>query len=303
MFGVNFNIATMEKEFIKLIKSTLNSDYIGDDCAYLKDLGIVVSQDSLVEGVHFLSNISPYYLGRKTAAVNLSDIAASGAEPLYMTVGLSVPKNINADFIKEFYNGLNSVYEGLKIVGGDLTCADKIYISATIIGKTQGRNISSRKNAHVGQKVVVSGFHGSSALGLKLILQGKNEPQNLIKAHLDPAPQLEFSKAIALTQKTPYAMTDTSDGLMDALSQISEQSGVMLDIDFEKIPVEKEVKEFENWENYVMFGGEDYGLIATIDSPTPNMTVIGEVKSGNGVNIRGEIYTPEMVENSSYKHF
>lgn len=294
----------MEKEFIKLIQNTLKSDYIGDDCAYLKDLGLVISQDSLVEDVHFVRNkISPYYLGRKTAAVNVSDICASGAEPSYMTVGLSVPKDTDAEFIKNFYEGLNSVYEGLKIVGGDLTRSDKIYISAAILGFSKGRNISSRKNARKGQKVVISGFHGSSSLGLKLIKENKKEPQNLINAHINPTPQIEFSKKIASSQMKPYAMIDTSDGLMDGLSQISEQSGVMLDVDFEKIPVEKEVKTFDNWENYVLFGGEDYGIIATVDNPCDDMTVIGEVKTGSGVKICGEIYTSQMVENNVYKHF
>lgn len=294
----------MEKEFIKLIKSTLNSGYIGDDCAYLEDLGIVISQDSLVEDVHFLRDkITPYSLGKKTAAVNISDICASGAEPAYMTVSLSVPSDTPKAFIKEFYEGLNSVYKPLKIVGGDLTKADKIYISAAIIGKTKGRNISSRKNAKIGQKVVISGFHGSSATGLILLKNGKAKPENLIKAHLEPEPQIKFSKQISTTQKTPYAMIDTSDGLMDGLSRIAEDSGVLLDIDFNKIPVEKEVKEFENWEERVLFGGEDYGLIATIDKPEAGMTVIGEVKKGAGVLIKGRLYSAEDVENRSFKHF
>ena len=77
----------------------------------------------------------------------------------------------------------------------------------------------------------------------------------------------------------------------------------MLDVDFEKIPVEKEVKTFDNWENYVLFGGEDYGIIATVDNPCDDMTVIGEVKTGSGVKICGEIYTSQMVENNVYKHF
>jgi len=294
----------MEKEFIKLIKSTLNSEYIGDDCAYLKDLEIVVSQDSLVEDVHFIKDkISPYSLGRKTAAVNISDICASGADPAYMTVSLSAPSNTPKSFIKKFYDGLISVYDKIKIVGGDLTKADKIYISASIIGKTQDRNISSRKNAQIGQKVVISGFHGSSATGLMLLKNSKTEPENLIKAHLEPKPQTDFSKKIATTQKTPYAMIDTSDGLMDGLSQIAEQSDVLLDIDFSKIPVEKEVKAFDNWEERVLFGGEDYGLIATIDNPTDDMNVIGEVKKGSGVLINGRLFSAKDVENNSYKHF
>ena len=90
-----------EKEFINIIKNTLNSNYIGDDCAYLADLGIVITQDSLVEDVHFSLNFTtPYKLGWKSAMVNISDVCASGAEPKYLTVALSLPKNISADFVR-----------------------------------------------------------------------------------------------------------------------------------------------------------------------------------------------------------
>ena len=95
-----------EKEFISIIKNTLKSEYIGDDCAYLKDLGIVVTQDSLVEYVHFLrKKITPFQLGYKSVMVNISDIAASGAEPKYLTVSLSLPQDIDNKFIEEFYEG------------------------------------------------------------------------------------------------------------------------------------------------------------------------------------------------------
>ena len=93
-----------EKEFISIIKNILTNEYIGDDCAYLKDLNITVSQDSLVEDVHFKMNFTtPYQLGYKTVMVNLSDIASSGARPKYITISLSLPQYIENDFIEEFY--------------------------------------------------------------------------------------------------------------------------------------------------------------------------------------------------------
>ena len=95
-----------EKEFINIIKKTLNSQYIGDDCAYLKELNIVVTQDSLVEGVHFVRNqMTAYQLGCKAVSVNISDILASGAEPAYLTIALSLPEDVDGTFIKEFYKG------------------------------------------------------------------------------------------------------------------------------------------------------------------------------------------------------
>ncbi len=294
----------MEKTFIDIIKTTLNSSYIGDDCAHLKDLGIVVSQDSLVEGVHFLRDkISPWQLGWKTANVNISDICASGAEPKYMTVALSLPKDTNPEFVKEFYEGLKSACNGVEIVGGDITGADKIYISATAIGRAQGRNISSRSHARVGQKIVISGVHGSSAAGLKLLLSGKTEPKKLIKAHLEPVAQREFSKKIATTQKSDYAMMDTSDGLMDALSQIAEASGVLMSIDFDKIPIDEEIKTLPDWQKLVLFGGEDYGLVATVDTPNPDAIIIGNVKKGSGVEINNTLYTNTMTQQKIFKHF
>ena len=119
----------MEKDFINLIKTTLNSPYIGDDCAYLKDLDILVSQDSLVEGVHFLRDkITPRQLGWKSAMVNISDICAGGGEPKYMTISLSLPKNINSEFIKEFYEGAGAACEAagnVQIAGGDITASPR----------------------------------------------------------------------------------------------------------------------------------------------------------------------------------
>lgn len=293
-----------EHDFIEIIKSTLNSKYIGNDCAYLPDLGIVVTQDSLVEGVHFLQNkITPFQLGFKTAQVNISDICASGAEPKYLTVALSLPENTNESFIKDFYKGLKVGCKNVEIVGGDLTKADKIYISATAIGTTLGRNISSRSNAKIGQKIVISGVHGSSGAGLRLLLQGKNEPKTLIKSHLEPIAQREFSKHIATTQKNDYAMMDTSDGLADALIQISENSGVKLEIDFNKILYNPEIKLFSDWKDLILFGGEDYGIIATVDNPTKDMPIIGEVKKGSGVIVDDILLTRAFVQEKSFKHF
>lgn len=298
-----------EKEFISIIKTTLNSDYIGDDCAYLKDLGIVVTQDSLVEGVHFMRNlITPFQLGYKSMMVNTSDVAASGAEPKYITISLSLPSNIDNNFVKEFYEGCKSACgKDIEIVGGDITGSDKIFISVCAIGSTNGRKISSRKNAKIGQKVIVSGNHGSSGTGLKLLLSGQYQPESLIKAHLEPIAQVDFAKNIAATLKENYAMMDTSDGLMDALSTIANESGVMLDIDFDKIPYDKNIEKFENWQDLILFGGEDYQIVATVPQNYTGGIVIGEVKAGLGVNLKKnnsvKLYTKKEVEARIFNHF
>lgn len=295
-----------EKDFINTIKSVLNSKYIGDDCAFLKDLGIVVTQDSLVEDVHFKLNFAtPYQLGYKSAMVNISDVCASGAEPRYLTVALSLPDYISNDFVEDFYRGMKDACGTVEIVGGDITGSDKVFISVTAIGSGGGRNISSRKNAKIGQKIVVSGVHGSSAAGLIELLAGKKD-SNFIKKHLMPEARLEFSKKIAMTEKESYAMMDTSDGLMDALSQIADASGVMLEVDFNKIPYDRELEKFENYKDLILFGGEDYELVATADN-THDFTIIGEVKAGCGVKInygtKSILYSKSDVENKVYKHF
>lgn len=300
-----------EKELIKIIKSTLNSDYIGDDCAYLKDLGIVVSQDSLVEDVHFKRNlITPYQLGYKSVMVNISDICASGAEPLYLTVSLSLPKDVDESFVEEFYKGAKAALNGAKIVGGDLTGSDKIYVSVTAIGSDKGRKISSRANAKVGYKVIVSGEHGNSAMGLKLLLDGTcthqphpdgSEGEKFISAHLTPTAQRYFSHQIASQIKVDYAMMDTSDGLADALIQIAKASDVTLSIDSEKIPHDARVGM-----DLVLYGGEDYQLVAAVPQNflqnITDYTIIGEVKSsGTGLEIDGKSYTD--IDSKLFNHF
>lgn len=291
-----------EKELIEIIKSTLNSEYIGDDCAYLKDLGIVVTQDSLVENVHFsLDFITPYQLGYKSVMVNISDISASGAKPEYLTIALSLPDYVDETFVKNFYEGAQEACKDVKIVGGDLTGSDKIYISVTAIGSTKNRRISSRSNAKEGYKIIVSGEHGNSAKGLQLLLQGKKGPEKFIKAHLMPVAQIEFSKQIAQNATCDYAMMDTSDGLADALMQIAKAGDLTLCIDTSKIPHDNDV-DIET----VLYGGEDYQLVAAVPDEflkyIENYTVIGEVQKGDaGLNINGKFYSD--IEDKLYNHF
>ena len=297
-----------EKEFISEIKNILNSDFIGDDCAYLKDLGIVITQDSLVEDVHFKRAYStPYQLGFKSVMVNLSDVAASGAEPKYLTISLSLPPDIENDFVKNFYEGAKEACgANVDIVGGDITGGDKIYISVCALGSVKERNISSRKNAQIGQKVIVSGVHGSSAAGLKQLLSGERNTK-LIKSHLEPIAQIEFGEYISKNVKGKYAMMDTSDGLADALSTIANESGVLLDIDFAKIPYDKSLECFENWREMVLFGGEDYQIVATVPQNIDIGYEIGVVKEGLGLNMnysdKSIFYSKEDVENRVFNHF
>ena len=237
-----------EQTLINIIKNQTGDVYIGDDCAYLKDLGIVVTQDSLVEDVHFkLTWCTPYQLGYKAVTVNISDVLASGAEPKYITIALSLPASIDENFVEEFYKGAKSALRGAKIIGGDITGSDKVFISITAIGTTKGRKISSRKNAKIGDVVITKGEFGKSALGLKELKNGGKNLE-LIRAHLEPQLEENFAKEIATQIDCEYAMMDTSDGLADALFQIAQSSNVSIDS-----------KIVEG-----IFGAEDYKLVATV---------------------------------------
>lgn len=293
-----------EKELIKIIKTTLNSEYIGDDCAYLEDLGIVVSQDSLVEDVHFkLEFITPFQLGYKSVMVNISDICASGAEPKYLTIALSLPNYVDEKFVEEFYKGAKEASGDVKIVGGDLTGGEKVFISVTAIGATKNRKISSRSNAKVGYKILVSGEHGNSATGLKMLLNGSKLEQSskFIKAHLMPVAQRKFSQKIATQITENYAMMDTSDGLADALIQIAKASKVRVKINTSKIPHDKNVDM-----QTVLYGGEDYQLVVAVPKDflpqDTDLIEIGEITDGDiGLELDGKFY--QDIDDKLFNHF
>ena len=281
-----------ELEFINIIKKLTQSSYIGDDCAFLKDLNIVVTQDNFIEDVHFKREwATPYQIGYKAAAVNISDILASGAKPAYISVGLSAPNNIDNDYIKELYKGICAGSYGAKIIGGDITGADKLFISITAIGKTEGRKISSRSNAKSGYVVISHDKYGQSARGLEELKKGIKNSDNII-AHLEPKLEPEFSEAISCNIKEDYAMMDTSDGLADALYKIAEASKVTIVSD--------------NIEG--MFGFEDYHLVAAVPKSVlkyiNNYFVIGKVidYDGSYLNVNGTKYN-NYNQLNTYNHF
>ena len=304
-----------EINLIKKIKNTLKSQYIGDDCAYLKDLGIVISQDSLVEDIHFNKHMmSPYQIGYKSVMVNLSDIAASGAKPAYLTVALSLPKEIEDEAVVEFYEGAKYALENLdvEIVGGDITGSDKLYISISVIGKTLDRKISSRSHAKIGHKIITSGVHGSSAAGLR-ILQNNLEPdKDLIKAHLMPVAQIDFAKQISEQIQEDYAMMDTSDGLFDALFKIGSASKCTMSVDFERILYDPKIKEyFSNYKDLILFGGEDYQIVATVPvellPSLKDYIIIGEVLPKEDcvikLNTENNVEKFNDLSNKCFNHF
>ncbi len=286
-----------EFEFIKIIKKTLeNSKYIGDDCANLSKQNITISIDSLIEDVHFSRKyMTAEEIAKKALIVNISDILASGAKPKYALIALS--GNLDKNFVQDFYKGINSVAKKYKveIVGGDLTSGDKISISITAIGDSKKRRISSRKNAKEDYIVAVCGEFGSSAEGLECLEKNINN-EYFIQKHKLPELFPKTSEAIAKKSKHPYAMMDSSDGLFDCLYQISKESNLKINIEYDKIPKKTKNKDF------VIYGGEDYALVVAIHKDDfkkiKGLKQIGSCSSGQGVYI-----DEKKTEYKGFKHF
>lgn len=280
-----------EHDFITIIKKQTQSVFIGDDCAYLKDIEIVVTQDNFVQNVHFKTEwASPYQIGYKAAAVNVSDVLASGAKPKYLSIGLSLP-NVDNFFVQEFYRGIKAGSYGAEVIGGDITGSDKVFVSITAIGDAKGRNISSRKNAKSGYIVIVSDECGLSSVGLRDLLDNKRDTKEILY-HLEPPLNPSFSELIAKNVKEDYAMMDTSDGLADALFQIAKSSNVKIKT--------SDIKG--------MFGAEDYNLVAVIPEKylnlVSNFKCIGKVFDFDGyyLEIDNKKYS-RYEELGLYNHF
>ena len=264
-----------ELEYLEIINKTLSdSSLLGDDCAYLKEFDICVTQDTLVQDVHFLLDTTDAKtLAQKAVNVNLSDLAAAGAKPLYITISLSLPENIDKNFVEDFYKGIELAISkyNVKTAGGDLTGADKVFISICAIGKKYNTVNVCRNCAKPDDIIVVTGAHGSSAGGLKLLLSGKKEPRKLINKHLLPVAQIEKGGIIMQTAFESgvenIAMMDSSDGLADAVYKLSTGCGYLFDIDYDSIPVDKELKNAfpDEWKNLAMWGGEDFELVCCVD--------------------------------------
>ncbi len=314
-----------ESDFLKIIQNSLDdAHYIGDDCAYLKDLNIFVTQDSLVEDVHFsMYTITPYLLGRKSVSVNLSDLAAALSLPLYITVSLSLPKTVKDSFISEFYRGVNDICKeyNVKVIGGDITSGEKIFISICAIGKKVSDYLTSRSYAKKDDYIVVTGEFGSSGAGLYALNNFFTADNILINSHLNPKPKVNEGLELASVIKSNIAVMDTSDGLVDALYKISQASRRSMKININEVPVNKALIDFSkqnqlDYKHFIKWGAEDYELVACVPEDiylTLNKTTykcIGRVlnKDNNpAVTIvdgdSSEIISEQIFKQYSYNHF
>ena len=206
---------------------------IGDDCAVLpqhEGRQTLVSTDMLVEGTHFLTeDISPYDLGWKSAAVNLSDIAAMGGKPTATFLSLALPARLEVEWVDAFLRGFGDLCAKFDtpLLGGDTTASpDRICINVTVMGECAAGTALTRSGARVGDLVCVTGTLGDSAAGLRAILESAErdeDVQALIDRHYRPLPRVAEGMALAATPGV-HAMMDLSDGLGSDLRHILDAS-------------------------------------------------------------------------------
>jgi thiamine-monophosphate kinase len=231
--------------------------HIENDAAELAD-GVVVTQDALVEGVHFrLDWISWRDLGWRAAAVNLSDLAAAGAEPEGLVVTLAAPRVTQLDDVLELYEGLAET--GVPVVGGDTTEADGLFVSVTAVGRSS--RVPGRAGARPGDQLVVTGPLGRAGAAFRR------------QTYERPPLRLEEGRELA---GRAHAMIDLSDGLAVDAGHVAERSGCRLVIDLDRVPLAAEATLDD-----VGFG-EDFELLAAVEEPG-RFDVIGRCEPGEGV--------------------
>jgi thiamine-monophosphate kinase len=247
---------------------------IEHDAAQLAD-GLVVTQDALVEGVHFhLDWTTHRELGYRAAAVNLSDLAASGAEPEALLVTLAVRQDVELDDVLELYAGLNE--PGVPLVGGDTTRASQLVLSVTALGRSE--RVPGRTGARAGDLLVVTGPLGAAGAAFRE------------ERHARPPLRLDEGRRIAADA---HALTDISDGLAVDAGHIAERSGCRIEIELERVPL-AEGAAVED-----LGFGEDYELLAATEEPL-EFAVIGRCTDGDGVEIR---LNGDLVALEGWNHF
>lgn len=282
---------------------------IGDDGAVLepepgRDQVQVI--DSLVEGVHFPSDSNAAEIGYRVVAVNLSDIAAMGARPRWMTLALTMPQK-DAQWLTDFANGLFEAAAefDVALVGGDTTSGDAVVATVHITGEVEQGRALLRSGAQVGDKIFVTGTVGDAAAGLELLRRGVHD-NFLVNRFLRPSARI--ATGCSLVGRASAAI-DVSDGLIGDLKKLLEASGVGGELDLERVPVSDAVKSHFDEADTIRFalsGGDDYELCftATPDAVEniADITAVGRITDGNGLVCRQNGDTVEY-EHGGYRHF
>jgi thiamine-monophosphate kinase len=293
---------------------------IGDDAAMIsKDstTDYVIAVDTLNKGVHFPVNTSAQDIAYKALAVNLSDMAAMGASPRFVTLSLSLDDN-NEQWLADFSQGLMQTLDeyGVSLIGGDTT-QGPLSISVQIIGEVDKGKALLRSGAQVGDKVYVSGTIGDAALGLDLLLNNKLDPGNSDHQYLRnrlnrPTPRVALGKQLA---GIAHSCIDISDGLLADLGHIMERSHCGARVYIDQLPVSDSYKLTTDDLSFALSGGDDYELCFSVAAENEqklqtlsrelgiSLTCIGEIiadKELQSIDARGE---QVEIHQQGYQHF
>ncbi|TVT21838.1 thiamine-phosphate kinase [Amycolatopsis acidiphila] len=283
----------------------------GDDAAVVAaaDGRVVASTDVLVQGVHFrLDWSTPEQVGRKAVAVNLADVAAMGAVPTSVLVGLACPSATPAEVVKGLADGMwaEASGAGAGLVGGDMVQADQLVLSITALGDLRGRPPVTRSGARPGDIVAVCGRLGWAAAGLAVLHRGFRSPVTVANAQRYPEP--DYAAGPKAAEAGATAMIDISDGLLADLGHIAELSEVGIDIRTGQLEVHRRLVEVgtalgADPLRWVLTGGEDHALAATfppfVELPEGWRRIGAVTMPDSGVTVDGEPYHEE----SGWEHW
>jgi thiamine-monophosphate kinase len=322
-------IESIKKECVTSLKGVIKG--IGDDCAVFGPYSgrlLLFTTDMLVEDIHFVRDaITPYQLGWKAIAVNLSDIAAMGGRPLFILISLAIPVEMDVELIQDFYKGMKDICRHYKvdIVGGDTVASPHtLTINVSLIGEVKENEVLYRSGARPGDKIYLTGTVGDSSAGLKILKNEISPPNSIggyfIKAHNEPKPLIETGRIIA-TSRLASAMIDLSDGLLSDLGHICKESGVGAILFRSKIPLSSQLKSLASIANFnpldlALSGGEDYVLLLTVPEakiqdldllsknkrPSP-LYLIGEIREQGGIRMVNDDGSVEEIGPRGFNHF
>jgi thiamine-monophosphate kinase len=298
---------------------------IGDDAAIIRpniNTDIIACKDTMVEGVHFKKEtMSPFHIGYKALAANISDVAAMGGIPTFYLVSIVIPPSWEEDKLIEIYKGMEELanLHEMALIGGDtVSTKGPLVVTVTVLGKVEQGKGLKRSNAKPGDIIFLTGTVGDSAAGLHILLSDNNSNKNfdsLVKRHQQPTPQVEAGRI--LNRFSRVSANDISDGVASEAVEIAEASGVDLILDRHLLPLSKDILTFgvEQAYKWALFGGEDYELIGTTSFDNweevklafnyQNLTIskVGEVREGTGkVLLRTKDTTLEL-KKEGYNHF
>jgi thiamine-monophosphate kinase len=282
---------------------------IGDDCALLNlpaDYQLAVTADTMVENVHFFADVEPELLGHKLLAVNLSDLAAMGAEPFAVTLALTLPK-IDHAWLQAFSQGFIQLAQQYQVdlIGGDTT-SGPLTLTVQAMGAVPKGKALLRSNAKVGDFIYVTGQLGDAGLGLK-IKQGYicDNPAPALARFNQPQPRV--AQGLAL-RDVAHACIDISDGLAADLGHILEKSAVGASLDWDKLPLSAEVQRYiqqsGDWQ-LPLVAGDDYELCFTApaQSQLPDgCYCVGVIEAKAGLRILRD-GQPQTLEVTGFEHF